>query len=84
MAMHIVEKDAQMAAKDAMYQARFHQLEAMMQSRSAAKMNQVKDVPNTESPTCLMVRSSVGCGSGNAIYLHILLLNCIDCHQNLE
>ena len=51
-----------------MYEAHFHHLESMMHSRSTSELTRVKDVPDKESPTHLVVRSSVGSGSGNAFF----------------
>jgi hypothetical protein len=57
-----------MAAKDVMYETHFHQLEAMMQLRSVSEVTQLKDVLDTKSLAHLMVRPSIGSGSGNAIF----------------
>lgn len=71
MAVQIAVKDAE-ATKDVTYEARFHQLEAMMQSRSTFEVTRLKDVPNTESSARLMVKSLVGSGLGNAKFLLFL------------
>ena len=72
--VQLATKNAQMATKDAMYETRFRQFEAMMQSRSMSEVTQHRDVPDTMSPARLMVISSVGSGSGNAIFSFIYIV----------
>ena len=68
MVAQIAEKDTQTPAKDAMYEACFCQLEAMMQSSSTPKVTQHKAPSDRDSLAHVMVRSLVGSGSGNAIF----------------
>jgi hypothetical protein len=57
-----------------MYEARFRQLESMFTSASASHVTRLMDVPDTESPARLVVKSSVASGSGK----YILFLK--ECH----
>ena len=63
-AVQLAEKELHITA---MYEARFWQLEHMMQSGSSSELTRQKDVLDKVSPARLMVRSSVGSRSGNAI-----------------
>jgi len=79
----LAENDTQMAAKDAMYKACFHQLKEILRLSSMPEVTQYKAVPNRASPPFLMVRLSVYSGSGNNdifllsmmtfVYIHMLL-----------